>query len=55
LFKSTLSGAILLGLILSPAAAYGAGLQDTSRVGPALETVKAFEDDFRLVGIGVSR
>jgi sugar lactone lactonase YvrE len=29
--------------------------QDSSgRIGPPLETVKAFEDDFRLVGIGVS-
>jgi len=29
--------------------------QDSSgRIGPPLDTVKAFEDDFRLVGIGVS-
>jgi sugar lactone lactonase YvrE len=55
LFKADLLGAALLGLVLSPAATYGAGQQDTTRVGPPLETVKAFEDDFRLVGIGVSR
>src|ERR1700749_644897 len=35
---------------------HGAFHQDSSgRVGPPLETVKAFEDDFRLVGIGVSQ
>jgi sugar lactone lactonase YvrE len=28
--------------------------QDTGKVGPPLETVKTFDDDFRLVGIGVS-
>jgi sugar lactone lactonase YvrE len=28
--------------------------QDTGKVGPLLETVKTFDDDFRLVGIGVS-
>ncbi|HMF50370.1 MAG TPA: L-dopachrome tautomerase-related protein [Candidatus Saccharimonadales bacterium] len=28
--------------------------QDSGKVGPPLETVKAFGDDFRLVGIGVS-
>jgi sugar lactone lactonase YvrE len=28
--------------------------RDSSKVGPPLETVKAFGDDFRLVGIGVS-
>jgi hypothetical protein len=27
---------------------------DSGKVGPPLETVKAFGDDFRLVGIGVS-
>jgi sugar lactone lactonase YvrE len=34
---------------------HGTSHQDSSgRIGPPLETVKAFEDDFRLVGIGVS-
>ena len=34
---------------------HGASHQDSSgRIGPPLQTVKAFEDDFRLVGIGVS-
>jgi sugar lactone lactonase YvrE len=34
---------------------HSASHQDSSgRIGPPLETVKAFEDDFRLVGIGVS-
>ena len=28
--------------------------QNPGKVGPPLETVKAFGDDFRLVGIGVS-
>jgi sugar lactone lactonase YvrE len=54
LFKATLQKAILLGLALSPIAAHGAGPEDTTKVGPALQTVKAFEDSFRLVGIGVS-
>jgi sugar lactone lactonase YvrE len=54
LIKATLHKAILLGLALSPAAAHGAGEVQATKVGPALETVKAFEDDFRLVGIGVS-
>jgi sugar lactone lactonase YvrE len=35
---------------------HSASHQDSSgRIGPPLETVKAFEDDFRLVGIGVSQ
>jgi sugar lactone lactonase YvrE len=54
LSKATLQTIILFGLALSPVAAHAAGAADTTRVGPALETVKAFEDDFRLVGIGVS-
>jgi sugar lactone lactonase YvrE len=52
--KAVLQGVILFGLVLSPMAAYGAGPEGASKVGPALETVKAFQDDFRLVGIGVS-
>jgi sugar lactone lactonase YvrE len=50
----------LLGLILivgifaaMPAAAQNQAAS-SARVGPPLETVKSFEDDFRLVGIGVS-
>jgi sugar lactone lactonase YvrE len=39
-------------LAASPAAAENAG--HAGKVGPPLETVKAFGDDFRLVGIGVS-
>src|SRR5271154_3833473 len=35
-------------------AAHGASPEGATKVGPNLETVKAFEDSFRLVGIGVS-
>jgi sugar lactone lactonase YvrE len=52
--KAALQKAILLGLVLSPMAAHGASSGGTPKIGPSLETVKAFEDDFRLVGIGVS-
>jgi sugar lactone lactonase YvrE len=55
---------ILLAAMLAaaPAAAQNTAKQNTAKVdignpgkvGPPLETVKAFEDDFRLVGIGVS-
>lgn len=41
-------------LAASPAAAEDSGKQSAGKVGPPLETVKAFGDDFRLVGIGVS-
>jgi len=41
--------AVACALVAAPAAA-----QNPGKVGPPLETVKAFEDDFRLVGIGVS-
>jgi sugar lactone lactonase YvrE len=54
LLKATLQKFILLGIALSPMAIRGASPEVASKVGPALETVKAFEDDFRLVGIGVS-
>jgi sugar lactone lactonase YvrE len=40
-----------------PAAAQNpakANIENPGKIGPPLETVKAFEDDFRLVGIGVS-
>lgn len=52
--KAALRKVILLGLVLSPIAAHGASSADKPKVGPSLETVKAFQDDFRLVGIGVS-
>src|ERR1700737_176216 len=35
-------------------AAVPAAAQHSDKVGPPLETVKAFGDDFRLVGLGVS-
>jgi sugar lactone lactonase YvrE len=54
LFKVTLQKITILSLTLSSLAAHGAGTQDEAKVGPALESVKAFEDNFRLVGIGVS-
>ena len=41
--------AVACALVAAPAAA-----QNPGKVGPPLETIKAFEDDFRLVGIGVS-
>jgi sugar lactone lactonase YvrE len=44
-------GLLLLMSLLSTAPA---AAQDAAKVGPPLETVKAFGDDFRLVGIGVS-
>jgi hypothetical protein len=53
--RTALQNIILAGLVLSPMAAHGASPEAAARVGPALETVKAFEDDFRLVGIGVSQ
>jgi sugar lactone lactonase YvrE len=40
-------------LMAAPAAAQNV-LPNPPKVGPPLETVKSFEDDFRLVGIGVS-
>ncbi len=55
-------GAALIATVLvtGPVAARSTHRQSTphqdssGRIGPPLETVKAFEDDFRLVGIGVS-
>ena len=42
-------------LAAAPAVAQGfADIQNPGKVGPPLETVKTFGDDFRLVGIGVS-
>jgi sugar lactone lactonase YvrE len=47
-----------IGIVLAAsflAAAQNSGrAQDSGQVGPLLETVKTFGDDFRLVGIGVS-
>jgi sugar lactone lactonase YvrE len=48
---------VIISIIISIivlAAALPASAQNASRVGPPLETVKTFGDDFRLVGIGVS-
>jgi sugar lactone lactonase YvrE len=44
------------GMLLAACAlaAAPATAENPGKVGPPLETVKAFEDDFRLVGIGVS-
>lgn len=53
--KTTLQKLALLGLVLSPMAAFAAGPEDATKVGPPLETVKTFEDNFRLVGIGASK
>ena len=39
--------------VAAPAAAQNA-FKSSEKLGPPLETVKAFTDDFRLVGIGVS-
>jgi sugar lactone lactonase YvrE len=41
-------------LAAAPAAAQNSDKANSGKVGPPLETVKAFSDDFRLVGIGVS-
>jgi sugar lactone lactonase YvrE len=56
-----LGTALIVGVLAAgPASARSAHRQSASRqdssgrIGPPLETVKAFEDDFRLVGIGVS-
>ena len=61
LICAPLGAALVIGMLAAgPVAArshhrHGASHQDNSgRIGPPLETVKAFEDDFRLVGIGVS-
>jgi sugar lactone lactonase YvrE len=45
------------GLLAAPLASAQsfADIQNPGKVGPPLETVKTFGDDFRLVGIGVSR
>jgi sugar lactone lactonase YvrE len=52
--RATLQRAILLGFALSSMAMHHASAEEAAKVGPPLETVKAFEDNFRLVGIGVS-
>jgi sugar lactone lactonase YvrE len=48
------SVSVVLAASLLVAAQNFAEAQDAGAVGPPLETVKAFGDDFRLVGIGVS-
>jgi sugar lactone lactonase YvrE len=52
--KAALRTIIVLSLALSPIAVRAAGPEGEAKVGPPLETVKAFEDNFRLVGVGVS-
>src|SRR5260370_5143339 len=52
LARASVSVLLAAGIL---AAAHDSGqAQDTGKVGPPLETVKTFDDDFRLVGIGVS-
>jgi hypothetical protein len=48
------SVSIFLAAAILAAALDSAEAQSSGKVGPPLETVKAFGDDFRLVGIGVS-
>jgi sugar lactone lactonase YvrE len=45
---------IVGSLVAAPAAARSPHRDSADRIGPPLETVKTFGDDFRLVGIGVS-
>jgi sugar lactone lactonase YvrE len=45
---------LLLAAGILAAGQYSGEAQESGKVGPPLETVKAFGDDFRLVGIGVS-
>ncbi|MBR0936199.1 L-dopachrome tautomerase-related protein [Bradyrhizobium jicamae] len=52
--RPMLLNVILVCIALSPMAAHGEGPAPATKIGPAPETVKAFQDDFRLVGIGVS-
>jgi hypothetical protein len=52
LARASVSIFLAVGIL---AAAQNCGeAQEAGKVGPPLETVKAFGDDFRLVGIGVS-
>src|SRR5579863_6746858 len=46
-------GVLLIAGMLAAAQNSGQA-QDLGKIGPPLETVKQFGDDFRLVGIGVS-
>jgi sugar lactone lactonase YvrE len=48
------SASIFLAATLLAAAQESGEAKGSGKVGPSLETVKAFGDDFRLVGIGVS-
>jgi sugar lactone lactonase YvrE len=48
------SASIFLAAAILAAAQEPGEAKDSGKVGPPLETVKAFGDDFRLVGIGVS-
>jgi sugar lactone lactonase YvrE len=51
---STIFQSAIFALTLSSTLAHAAGPTALGKVGPPLEVVKAFEDNFRLVGIGVS-
>lgn len=48
-------GAALLGMLGVDSYAIAAAAANSPRLSPRLETVASFGDDFRLVGIGVSR
>jgi len=54
--KTGLVGLLLIagGLAAKPAIAQKMAPDSVKQIGPPLEVVKSFEDDFRLVGIGVS-
>jgi sugar lactone lactonase YvrE len=55
--RKTMSARASVGILLAMgtlAATQAGDAQEPGKVGPPLETVKTFGDDFRLVGIGVS-
>lgn len=51
---TTTAGASVLMLLAGVLAGVPVAAQNSTKIGPPLQTVKAFDDDFRLVGIGVS-
>lgn len=55
LIPARLALRILLATALLAAVPHSTRAEDAGKVGPPLQTVKTFGDDFRLVGIGVSR
>src|SRR5437879_3888037 len=50
----TARAAVAIFFAAGALAAAPTAAQPSDKIGPPLETVKAFGDDFRLVGIGVS-